>query len=161
MSEVRTPEAGEVQIVVLIGVDTFIGWAPATQVGGIMDAFERRAGLTIEDRTSQLSHAAIRVKVATSLREPGSARLFTDVLAAGCLWLALRHWSNSDDMAEGLDRQMSQTGSAVVTASIPDNAPPGMAADTAWAFMVGSRVHDGRPRLATVEAGRVELMTGE
>lgn len=159
MTDPRTPEDGEVQIVVLLGADTFIGWAQADAIGGVMDAFERRAKLAPADRTDQLTQAAIRAHIAGDLRGPDSARLFTEVLAAGCLWLAMRHWSRSAEMVEGLERQMAECNRAVLTLSIADPAPERMAPDTAWAFMIGDRIHDGRDRLARVTPGEVELIT--
>ena len=159
MTDPRTPADGEVQIVVLQGANTFIGWAPAIAIEGIMDSFERRAGLKPEDRDDRLCHAAMRVRIANDLRGPDAERLFTDVLAAGCLWLSLRHWSRSAEMTGGLRRQMAETGSAVVTASIAEPPPESMAPDTAWAFMIGDRIHDGRKRLTDVQPGEVELIT--
>lgn len=73
MTDPRTPEDGEVQIVVLLGADTFIGWAQADAIGGVMDAFEHRAKLTPADRTDQLTQAAIRARIAGDLRGPDSA----------------------------------------------------------------------------------------
>ena len=159
MREPRTPQDGEVQIVVLLGADTFIAWAPAASLDGLMDSFERRAGIKEADRTDQLAHASIRMRIAADLRGPDSERLFTDVLAAGCLWLSMRHWSRSAEMAMGLARQMEERNRAVLTASVADPAPEGMQPDTAWSFMIGDRIHDGRDRLALVAPGEVQLIT--
>lgn len=151
------PSAGEVQIVVLLGTTTFIGWAQQQQLEDLMDSFETRSKLTEADRTNQISQASIRVEIARHLRSPEGERLFTDVLASGCLWLALRHWSNGKEMQAGLVQQMEQTGFAIITASIPDIAPDGMTPDTAWAFMIGSKIHDGRTQLADIKPGEVSL----
>jgi hypothetical protein len=160
MTDPRTPAPGEIQIVVLLGYATYIAWAPGASVEQLMDAFEARSGLTPEDRASRLSHASIRVRIARDLRSADAAQLFTEVLASGCVWLALRHWSGGADIRRGLDETMRTEGAAVVTCSIADPAPEGMMADSAWAFMVGTRIHDGRAQLAAVEPGEIEIMRG-
>lgn len=160
MTDPRTPAPGEIQIVVLLGDATFVAWAPGTSVDQLMDAFEVRAGLTAEDRASRLSHASMRVRIARDLRSGDAGRLFPEVLASGCIWLALRHWSGGGDIRRGFDETMRSAGSAVVTCSIADPAPEGMMADSAWAFMVGTRIHDGRAQLAAVQPGEVEIMRG-
>jgi len=157
MQKIRTPEPGEVQVVVLLGTTTFIGWAPATTIEGIMDSFERGASITAEERYDQTVQASIRMETARLLRGPDAEHLFTDRLAAACLWLALRHWSRSEEMAKALREQMAAAGRAVVTASIADPAPEGTMPDTSWAFMIGSEVHDGRPQLAAQPPDQVLL----
>lgn len=156
--EARIPQKGEVQIVVILGPMIFIAWASRDKVEGLMDSFEQRAKLTQDDRTSQLAQASVRVEIARLLRGDAAERHFTEVLAAGCLWLALRHWSGGEQMRKGLDKQMEDTGYAVVTASIPDVAPAGQAPDTAWAFIIGSRIHDGREQLAATEPGKLSMI---
>lgn len=160
MTAPRTPAPGEIQIVVLLGDATFLAWAPGASVDRLMNAFEARAGLSIEDRASQLAHASIRVRIARDLRSANAERLFTEVLATGCVWLALRHWSGGSDMRRGFEETMRSAGSAIVTCSIADPAPEGMMADSAWAFMVGTRIHDGRDQLAAVSPGEVEIVRG-
>jgi len=158
MTERRNPKQGEAQIVVLLESATFIGWAPFDTVDHLMDAFERRSHLSVGDRTDQVAHAAMRVRVAQGLRSQEAAEIFPEVLAAGCLWLALRHWSASERMREGVERTMDEHGFVVITCSIAVPPPVGMIPDSAWAFMVGDRTHDGRPRLAAVTPGEVELI---
>lgn len=153
----RTPEPGEIQIVALLGVDKFIGWAPADTADALMDSFERRAHLTEEARTDQVVQAQVRMRIAQDLRDPNSGTLFRDVLAAGCLWLALRHWSNAALVRKGIDEQLATGRGVVVTASIADPAPNGAMKDTAWAFMVGDRIHDGRGQLANRVPNEVVL----
>lgn len=143
---------------VLLGTTTFIGWASADSVDDIMDSFEQRLGLPSEARTSRDMQARIRIDVAERLRLPDAETRFTDVLAAACLWLALRHWSGSGEMRTGLAKQMADAGMAVVTASIADPAPEGAMADTAWSFMVGGRTHDGRDRLRGLGPETVEII---
>lgn len=158
MKDIRIPNPGEIQIVVLLGATTFIAWAPQTEVEGILDSFEKKAGLTVEQRTGQAAHAAIRIEIARHLRGPKAERMFTQTLAAGCLWLALRHWSGSQEMQDGLRKQMEQDDFAVVTASIPDHPPEGALHDSAWAFMIGSRIHDGRDQLAGQKVGIAKII---
>lgn len=157
MPVMREPARGEIQIVVLLGATSYVGWAPAERVGSVMDSFEKRAGLTEADRSSRETQAGVRAEIARLLRGENAEQVFREVLAAGALWLSLRHWSGAERMRQGLEQQMALTGSAVITAGIADPAPEGMAPDTAWAFMVGSRVHDGRPQIAEVRPGDVEI----
>lgn len=154
----QMPAQGEIQIVVLLGDTTFVACAPRDDAEGLMDSFEWRAHLSLGDRSNQLSQAAVRVEIARLLRGEDAERHFKDVLAAGCLWLSLRHWSGSVQMQEGLERQMEETGYAIITASIPDQTPAGQAPDTAWAFIIGSRIHDGRGQLAATEPGKIFLI---
>lgn len=149
------PEQGEIRIVVLLGGAKFIGWVPRDRMDRILESFERSRKLGAADRTDRYVQASLRVWIAEALRRPEAERLFTDVLAAASLWLALNHWSNAADMRAGLDRQMDETGYAVITASIPDASPDGMVRDTAWAYMIGSGIHDGRAQLAQVKPGDV------
>lgn len=148
MTRMRTPEQGEIQIVTLLGATTFIGWAPAERADSIMDSFERLARIPTEGRADHATHVSIRLETARLLRGPDAERLFTDRLAAACLWLAMRHWSNGEEVRRGVALQMEASGYAVITASIADPAPENTLQDSAWAFMVGSRVHDGRAQLA-------------
>ena len=158
MTERRDPEKGEAQIVVLLESATFVGWAPYKTVDQLMDAFEKRSRLTVDDRDDQLAHAAVRVRIAQGLRSKQVETMFPEVLAAGCVWLALRHWSAGDRMRQGVQDTMDEHGFAVITCSIAVPPPEGMMPDSAWAFMVGDRVHDGRPRLAAVTPGEIELV---
>lgn len=158
MADPRTPKKGEIQIVVLMDNNTFIAWAPADTVDSLMDSFERRMKLSEADRTDQIAHAAIRVRIAQALLGPDAEKLFTDVLAAGCLWLSMRHWSDGTTLSDGVSEQMQAAGSAVITASIATEPPPGIAPYTAWAFMVGDRIHDGRKQLSAISPGQVEIV---
>ena len=155
MSKYRQPEQGEIQIVVLLGEAVFTAWTPREQAVAHMDSFEARSKFTVEDRADQHVHGAIRAEITRLLRGPDAERLYGDVLASGVLWLALRHWSASEEVERGIATEFEKTGYAILTASIPDETPPGVHPDTAWSFMVGSTVHDGRARLAKAPPGKV------
>lgn len=75
------------------------------------------------------------------------------------MWLALRHWSNPAEMQKGLDQQISSEGRAVITVSIADKTPKNIQPDTAWSFMIGSQIHDGRSQLTEIEPGNVKVIT--
>lgn len=159
----RPPESGEIQIVTLIGADMFLAWAPAETIEDLMDAFERRAGLTESARSDREAQGVMRIRIAEALRSHPREKAegsWQEVLASGCLWLALRHWSSAEQMGKGLKEQIERSGSAIITASIPDRPPEGMMADTAWAFMIGSNIHDGREELARTPGGEVRIVGG-
>ncbi len=141
-------------VVVLDGLTCF-AWPPRDGLDDVMDAFERRAGLTPSDRTSLEGQMSLRLWVHDLLRGPGADARFTDVGAAACLWLALRHYSAGHDLRRGLDEQVV-AGDAVLTISIGHT--PGTLPGTAWSFMVGDRIHDGRPRLAETPPCTVTIL---
>ena len=158
LSRLPAPDPGETRLVVLDGENTFIARVPQGRAGDIMDAFEKRASMTIAARTSRETHASVRIEVARGLRAPNAEARFTDVLAAATLWLAMRHWSNGGAIIEGVDELLRQGTTPVITASIAAPAPERTMPDTAWAFMVGDRIHDGRERLRDLGPQEVVLV---
>lgn len=154
------PEPDELRIVVLDGANTFMAHLPRDTCEDVMDAFEKRASMTIEARTSRETHASLRIQVAEGLREDDAEARFTGVLASAVLWLAMRHWSNGDAIVDGVDELLGQGRTPVITASIADSAEGRFMPDTAWAFMVGEKIHDGRAQLAELGPEEVRMVGG-
>lgn len=160
LSRLPSPEPGEVRIVVLDGANTFLAHAQRIRCDEIMDAFEKRAGLTQSARSSRETHASIRIDVARGLRTPDAEARFTDVLAAAVMWLAMRHWSDGRAIARGVDDLIEQGRTPVMTAAIADPDGGRFMPDTAWSFMVGERIHDGRDQLRTIGPEEVRIIGG-
>lgn len=160
LSRLPPPEPGEIRIAVLEGSNTFLAHTQRSQCNAIMDAFERRAGLTQSARTSRETHASIRIDVARGLRMPDAEARFTDVLAAAVMWLAMRHWSDGRAIARGVDDLIEQGRTPVMTAAIADPDGGRFMPDTAWSFMVGERIHDGRDQLRTIGPEEVRIIGG-
>lgn len=158
LETMEPPAAGELRLVVLVGGTSFITTTPRDRVTNLMDAFEKRIGISNEDAQNQMVHGSLRITIAKELRSADGLRWFNEVFAAGCLWMALRHWSQGNAMMQGLDAQMKQDGYAILTVSIADEAPEGVHPDTAWAFMIGSAVHDGRPGLLKQPVGEIKVI---
>lgn len=154
-NQVSPPEPGEIQIVALLGASTFVSWAPADTVEALMDAFERRMSLGEGARTSLETQMRVRLWAVDTLRSERAGTAWGDVVAAGCLWLSLRHHSGAAEMRKGVDAQLATSG-VVVTASIGES--PGALPGTAWSFMVGDRIHDGRMQLAATPHSQVVVM---
>lgn len=152
------PEPGELRIVVLDGANTFMAHLPRDTCEDVMDAFERRTSMTLQARTSRETHASVRIQVAEGLRKEDAEARFTDVLASAVLWLAMRHWSNGDAIIDGVDELLGQGRTPVITASIADPAQGRFMPDTAWAFMVGEKIHDGRAQLAKLGPEEVRMI---
>lgn len=159
---VKIPPAipGNVQIVVPMQGITFVGWAPISDVEAIMDSFERRARIDRDRRHDRIDQMRVRIEIARLLRGPDAADRFTDVLAAGCLWLALRHWLNGAEMRSILDARMERSGSAVLTVCIADPTPETSMPDTAWAFVVSDRVDDRRKAFDGMPPDTAALLRG-
>ena len=158
LSRLPPPEQGEIRIVVLDGMKTFLAHAPRTKCEEIMDAFERRASMTHAARTSRETHASVRIEVARGLRTPEAEARFTDILAAATMWLAMRHWSNGKAIVDGVDDLLRQGITPVITAAIAEADEDSFMPDTAWAFMVGDRIHDGRDQLRTIGPEEVRVI---
>lgn len=152
------PEPGELRIVVLDGANTFMAHLPRDTCEDVMDAFERRTSMTLEARTSRETHASVRIQVAEGLRKDNAEARFTDVLASAVLWLAMRHWSNGDAIINGVDELLGHGRTPVITASIADSTQGRFMPDTAWAFMVGEKIHDGRAQLAELGPEEVRMI---
>jgi hypothetical protein len=115
------------------------------RIGGLLDAMERRLTGGASLRHDRLAQMSLRQWVAAQLRDrKRAAAMFDDVGGAACLWLALRHYAGSDDIARGIDRHDEE--GMVLTVSIGEaiDSAPG----TAWCFMLGHDVLDGRDQLA-------------
>lgn len=147
LSRLPPPGPDEVRIVVLIGQGAFVAHESRARLDEVMDAFERRAGMTPAARTSRETHALVRIECARLLRAAGAEDRFREVVASAVLWLSLRHWSNGEAVLAGVDGLLEEGRHPVVTASIADVDPARTMPDTAWAFMVGEAVIDGRDRL--------------
>lgn len=154
------PSPGEMRIAVLDGDNTFLAHVHRDRSEGIMDAFEKRAGLTQSARTSRETHASIRIDVARGLRMPDAQARFTDMLAAAVMWLAMRHWSHGRAIARGVDDLIGQGRTPVMTAAIAAPDKGRFMPDTAWSFMVGERIHDGRDQLRTIGPEEVRVIGG-
>ena len=152
------PAIGSLRIVTLLKDAAFVADIPYSQAATIMKAFENRAQLTHEDRNSRETHAAVRIDIAKGLRLPDAVDRFSDVLGSAVLWLALKHWSNGENLVKGIEAQIADEKPVVLTVSIADPAPEGSMADTAWAFLVGERIHDGRDQLYQTRPERVSLI---
>jgi len=152
------PVPGEMRIVTIEGGNTFMAMLLRHEAERTMDAFERRAGLTAHGRTSRETHASIRIAVAEGLRRQDAEARYTDVLAAAVLRLGMRHWSDGEAIAEGVDAMLAAGETPVLTASIADADATRSVPDTAWSFMVGSRIHDGRNRLAQLGPEEVQVI---
>lgn len=152
------PVPGEMRIVTLEGNNTFMAMLLRDQAERTMDAFERRAGLTAHGRTSRETHASIRIAVAEGLRRQDADARYTDVLAAAVLWLAMRHWSDGQAIADGVDAMLAAGETPVLTASIAEADEDRFLPDTAWSFMVGRIIHDGRSRISDLGPEEVKVI---
>jgi hypothetical protein len=152
------PAPGEMRIVTLEGSNTFMAMLLRDQAERTMDAFEHRAGLTAHGRTSRETHASIRIAVAEGLRRQDADARYTDVLAAAVLWLAMRHWSDGEAIMEGVDAMLAAGETPVLTASIAEADSGRFLLDTAWAFMVGRSIHDGRGQLSDLGPEEVRVI---
>lgn len=150
----RSPRQDELKMVVLVDDAQFHVFLEKSRIDGILDAMERRlkGGPTLRrDRMAQMS---LRQWVAAGLRDRQSAAaMFDDVGGAACLWLGLRHYAGSDDIARGIDRHDRE--GMVLTVSIGEamDSAPG----TAWSFMLGHDVLDGRAQLAVQPSDRIRI----
>lgn len=151
------PEAqdNEMRIVVLEGKNTFLATLEREKAEDIMNAFEKTMGIPWEERQSQMTHAMMRIHIATALRKPTASKTFRNIYAAGVLWLAMRHWTNGQEIINGVDAMLKEKKTPVITASIANPVPDQTVADTAWAFMVGEGIHDGRDQLKNLESNKV------
>lgn len=152
----QSPKPGDLRIVALIDGLEFTTAVPCRLVDGIMDAFERRHALAKGDRDNRDIQMRMRMAIAERLQAPGADAIFAGTLAPGCLWLAMRHWSNAADMSAGLSGQMDETGQAVLTVAV--GGSPSSLPGTAWSFMIGDAVHDGRARMAELGPDRVVVV---
>lgn len=150
----RLPAANEIKMVVLLEDIQYHVFLPLERLDPIMDALEERleGGATLRgDRLAQMS---LRQWVAGQLRDRSRAqKVFDDVGGAACLWLGLRHYEGATDLRNGIDRHAEE--GVVLTISI--GTAIGSAPDTAWSFMVGREIHDGRRLLSEQPSDRVRI----
>lgn len=157
MTDPRLPAPGEIRVVLLLDETTFIGWAPGSTIDALMDSFERRYAMPVERRLDQIAQMQLRVDIAQKLRQNGCEAAWTDRLCAGCLWLALRHYSHSQRLRDAIDGLIPV--GVVLTISVSPHA--GSYPDTAWAFMVGTCIQDGRQHLAGMPPNEVRTIEGQ
>ena len=158
LSLLPAPQPGEIRIAVLDGEATFLAHLQESEVNAVLDAFEKRTKISENDRANQMVHASIRIGIAKALRQENAADTFTRVLAAGVLWLAMRHWKNGAEIVRGVKIMLREDKTPVITASIANPVPEGTMPDTAWAFMVGETIHDGREQLEKLDSEQVILV---
>jgi len=155
------PAKGEIRIAVLSGEDSFVAHLDRKEAEEKMDAFEKRASLKKDDRKNKETHGSIRIWAAEGLRKPNADKAFANLLASGILWLAMRHWKEGDLIIKNVDAMLKENKTPVITASIAIPAPEGVMPDTAWAFMVGEKVHDGREQLKGMAPDQVKVIGGK
>lgn len=154
------PVKGEIRIVVLSGEDSFVAHLSRKDAEERMDAFEKRASLKKDDRKSKEAHGSIRMWAAEGVRKSNADNAFASLLVSGILWLAMRHWKEGDLIIKNVDAMLKENKTPVITASIAIPVPEGVMPDTAWAFMVGEKIHDGRDELKGMAPEQVKVIGG-
>lgn len=155
MQTTRDPMPGELKLAVLVGRIQFHAFQPVAALDPLMDAVERRFRDGSSLRHDRIGQMSIRQWVSSELRgdvKAAQAR-FDDLCGATCIWLALRHYEAAAHMMDAVHRHAE--GGVVLTVSIGDN--PSSAEGTAWSFMLGHDVHDGRALLADQPSDRLLL----
>jgi len=149
-----SPRHDELKMVVLIDDMQFHVLLEKSRLPHILDAMERRLKDGPSLRHDRLAQMSLRQWVAVQLRDRRrAAAVFDDVGGAACLWLGLRHYSGSDDIMRSIERRDHE--GMVLSVSIGEamDSAPG----TAWSFMLGDVVMDGRAHLARQHSDRIRI----
>ena len=148
------PSAGQLKLVVLVDDLQFHSIIEMEAIEGLTTSMEARIQDGKGARTSLETQMSLRSWVAEALRskETGKAS-FDRIGGAACLWLTLHHYREGARMREAV-RAMADRG-ATLTVSIANSkaAAPG----TAWSFVVGDDMHDGRAHLADHDPGMISV----
>ena len=158
ITKTRDPMPYEVKLVVLIDNIQYHSFIEEPRVTWILDSLEKRFQIAEPRRSDRLWHMSLRQSVAKRLRQMETSKaFFDDAGGACCLWLGLRHYEGGEQLRKGLEATISK--GAVLTISIGNS--PGSAPDTAWSFMIGHDIHDGREALARHRPDQVRIFANE
>lgn len=148
------PSPGRLKLVVLIDEMQFHSIIPGDAIEGLVSSMEDRIKGGQDARHDMPTQMSLRSWVATVLRERETAKAsFDDVAGAACLWLTMNHYREGGRMREAVRSTIG--AGTTLTVSIADS--PEAASGTAWSFMVGDRIHDGRGHLAGHAPGQISV----
>ena len=156
MSSTRDPMPGELKLVVIVGAVQFHAFQPVAVLDDLMDALERRLRDGERMRSDRLAQMSLRQWVAEQIGNADveqAQATFNDIGGAACIWLGLRHYEASNHLRQSVDRHAGE--GMVLTVAVGDS--PQSAPGTAWSFILGRSIHDGRAMLADQPSDRIAI----